>query len=128
MMLDIKDKNIERYTNIPVVDYIETIQQGYCKQCDKNILQEHGLPVFDCPEHGQIEQAEAKCPDCREPLKLDFDYYLIDGRMSQHRKQHLLCGCDNRLWLTFYRETDSYLTTGEDNIPIAVQVEVPSFI
>ena len=124
MMLNIKDKNIEEYTNISIADYIETIQQGYCKQCGENIPQEDDLSPFHfrCPEHGQIEQAEGKCPDCGEPLKLDFDYYLIDGRMSQHRKQHLLCGCDNRVWLTFYRRTDSYFTTEKDNIPIALTV------
>ena len=119
MVLDIKDKNIEEYTNIPIADYIETIQQGYCKQCQENIPQEDEFSLR-CPKHGQIEQAEAKCPDCREPLKLDFDYYLIDGRMSQHRKQYLLCSCNNRLWLTFHKTTDSFFTTGKDNIPITL--------
>ena len=122
-MLDIKEKDIENYTNIPLTDYIETIQQGYCEQCKKNIPQEHGLAFFHCPEHGQIKQAEEKCPDCGGYLKQDIDYYLINGIISQHRKQHLLCNCNNHLWLTFFKKTDSYFTIGEDNIPESLTVE-----
>ena len=113
MNLEIKDQDIENYTSIPLTDYVETMSQGYCDQCGENILQEHGKPVFWCPEHGEIGRAEEKCPDCQEPLKFNLGYYLIDGQITQHRKPYLLCSCENELWLTFKQTTDSI--TREEN-------------
>ena len=45
-MLDIKEKDIENYTNIPLTDYIETIQQGYCEQCKKTFPKNTDSPFF----------------------------------------------------------------------------------
>ena len=122
MDLEIKDQNIENYTTISVKDYIETILQGFCDQCGKNIPQEHGLEgVFWCPEHHEIKQAEVKCSDCHSSLKPDLDYYLINKEISQHRKAYLLCDCSNRyneLWFTFYQISDTSITEGDDSIAV----------
>ena len=122
MYLEIKDQDIENWTTIPVTDYIETVLQGYCDQCREMIPQEDEFPGFWCPEHGEIKQAEEKCPDCGEPLKLNLGYYLIDRKITQHRKPYLLCGCNN-LWLTFIRDADRSMSRGKDNVPIGVTLE-----
>ena len=118
MYLEIIERDIENWTTIPVTDYIETVLQGDCDQCGEMIPQEHGFPGFRCPEHGEIKQAEEKCPDCEEALKLNLGYYLIDGKITQHRKPYLLCGCNNNLWLTFIRDTARSMSKGENNVPI----------
>ena len=120
MYFEIKDHDLENYTTIPVKDYVETRSQGYCDQCGDNIPQEHGETFFWCPEHGEIGRAEEKCTDCQEPLNFNFGFYIIDGKITQHRKPYLLCGCDNELWLTFNERIDCSQSKRENNIPIAI--------
>ena len=55
-----------------------------------------------------IRPSPSKCPDCCSPFQFKSEYFLIDETISQYKKQHLICNCNDYLWINFNKVPEEH--------------------
>ena len=114
-IIEILPEELDSLQQIPMRDYYEKSQYGFCKQCNKaikidneNVIQLY-IGVYFCRKHEGDEEhrepltlLEPECNQCGQPLTRKTDFYLLEtGEISKSKASYFQCQCKEYSWLIF---------------------------
>ncbi len=111
-IIEILPEEFDTLQQIPMRDYYEKSQYGFCKQCNKaiKINNENVIPldrgIYFCREHYQHEEPltplTPECNQCGQSLTQKTDFYLLEtGEISKSKTSYFQCQCKEYSWLSF---------------------------
>lgn len=114
-IIEISPEEFDTLQQIPMRDYYEKSQYGFCKQCNKEIkINNENVIALDrgiyfCRKHEGDEKhqepltpLEPECNQCDQPLTRKTDFYLLEtGEISKSKTSYFQCQCKEHSWLIF---------------------------
>ena len=121
-IIEISPEEFDTSQQLPMTDYYEKSQYGFCKQCNKAIeINNENVIALDrgiyfCRKHEGDEKhqepltpLEPECNQCRQPLTRKTDFYLLEtGEISKSKTFYFHCQCKEHSWLIFKQNLGTF--------------------